>query len=144
MGPRGVVVGGDRWIVIGSRDGADQCGSFSAIAAVWDTLSVGVVMAVSVVVSAAQVEVSSVGIPTAGHRNVQQGAASVFTEDGVAGVNGHPLGGMHGDRVTEADMLAQVFRFKESAPIVVEPFGNNTIRLGIDGHDAPTISITHR
>jgi hypothetical protein len=62
----------------------------------------------------------------------------------VAGVGGDALGGMHGDRVAEAHMIAEVVDVEGDADFVVEAFGGNTVGLCIDGGDPRPVSVTNR
>ena len=105
--------------------------------------AVGLLLSVFVF-GGALVEVGGVGVAAAGHRDVEQCAAGVFAEDGVAGVGGDALGGVHGDRVAEADVLAQVVAFEDDAGAVVEAFGGNAIGLRVDAGHPPPVPVAHR
>ena len=101
-------------------------------------------MAVFVVATSAFVEVGGVGVAAAGHGDVEQCAAGVFAEHGVAGVGGDTLSGVHGHRVAEADVLAEVVVVEDDAGPVVETLGSKAIRLGVDRGDAPAVAVAHR
>jgi hypothetical protein len=61
----------------------------------------------------------------------------------VCGVGGDVLGGVHGDRVAQRDVLPQIVGVEDDAGVVGEPFGGNPIGVGIDGDDAPAVAVAH-
>ena len=100
-----MVVCGGRGLVVIGEDAADEVGGFVAIAAVLDVGAVGLLDAVFVVAAGASVEVGRVVVTAAGQGDVEQCAAGVLTQHRVAGAGSDTLGGVHGDRVPEADVL---------------------------------------
>ena len=59
------------------------------------------------VLAGALVEENRVGVTAPGHGDVGQCAGGGFAQDGVAGVGGDALGGVHGDGVAVGDVLAE-------------------------------------
>lgn len=138
-----VVVGRDGGFVVG-EDRTQGVGSFEAV-----PMSSGVrrerfLVAEFSGFGAAFVYVRVVRVPSPAHGHVKQVAVGRLAEDRETCVGGDPLGGVHGDGVPEADVLADVFVAEENPGIVVEPFGRNTIRHGVDGCDSPPVSVAHR
>ena len=74
-----------------------------------------------------------------------KGSAGVFAEHSVAGVGGDALGRMHGDRIPEADMLAQVVTIEDDTGV-----GPQVVRRQPDSSwasmpaYAPPVPVTHR
>jgi hypothetical protein len=98
------VCGDCRSIVVG-KDAADEIGGFAAVAAVPEMGAFGFLLTVFVITADALVDTGGVGVPTAGHRDVEQCAAGVLAEHSVASVGGDALGRVHGDRIAEVDVL---------------------------------------
>jgi len=105
MGECGVGVCGDGGLFVVGEYAPDQCGCLLAVAACLEVGAAELLVAVFVVAGGALVEVSGVGVAAAGHGDVEQGAAGVFAEYGVAGVGSDALGGVHGDRVARPTCL---------------------------------------
>jgi hypothetical protein len=74
----GVVVCGDRKLVVIGEDAADEVGGFVAVAAIADVGAARLLLAVFLAAADALVEVGGVGVTAAGHGDVKQGAAGVF------------------------------------------------------------------
>src|SRR6185312_1632816 len=132
-------------VVVG-QDGAESgCGTVFVPAAqlvdLWRGDGCGVVV-VGFVVELV-VEVGVVGVAAAGHGDVGHGAGSSFSEDGVAGVGGDALGGVHGGGITQSDVLGEVVAVEDGAGTVGEAFCGKPIGGGVDARDAPAVAVAH-
>jgi hypothetical protein len=53
------------------------------------------------------------------------------------------MGGMHCDGKAQGDVLTEVVTLEDDAGPVTEAFGGQTVAVGIDGRDAPTVAVAH-
>jgi hypothetical protein len=90
------------------------------------------------------VEVGGVAVAASGHRNVEQRTGGGFVEDGVGGVGGGSLGGVHSYGVAMIDVFSQIIPAKNNAGAVIEPLRGQPVRLGVDCGDTPPVAVAHR
>lgn len=136
-------MGGDGRFVVRNDAVNERCG-FPAVGSLTAVHRGRLLLAEFACFDCAFVDVSVVGVASAGHGDVEQVADSGLAEDGEAGVGGDSLGGVHGGRVAETDVLAEVVGVEENTGAVVEPFGTKEIALSVDPGDSPPVSVAHR
>ncbi|SIN23693.1 Uncharacterised protein [Mycobacteroides abscessus subsp. abscessus] len=91
------------------------------------------------------VEAHGVGMPAAGQTDVGDRAGrGLGRQQGVAGVGGDALGGVHGHRVPQMGVLAQVIARQDRDRAVVETPRRDPPHIGVDGEDLPALSVANR
>ncbi len=138
----GVVVRGDGGFVV-DEDATEEVGGFVVVAASGDVSAGRLSVAEFACFCAVFVDVGMVGVASAGHGDVKQIAAGVLAENGEAGVGGDSLGGVHGNGVAEADVLAEIVLVEGGAGFVIEAFASDATVVGVDDDDPPPVSVAH-
>ena len=87
------------------------------------------------------VQVGGVGVAAPGHRDVEQGAAGAFAEDGMGDLGGDALGGVHGNRIPVGDVPTQVVAGEGGAGTVIESAGGDPGVVGVNGEDLPAFPL---
>ena len=84
-------------------------------------------------------------MPAAGQTDVGDRAGrGLARQQGVAGVGGDALGGVHGHRVPQMGVLAQVIARQDRDRAVVDAPRRDPPHIGVDGEDLPALTVANR
>ena len=92
-------------------------------------------------------EVGVVGVPAAGHRDVERLPGGSTVGQHVGGVHGEALGAVRGDRVAELDVFSHIRRREgdrdrvRGVGVVEQPHGEGAV--AVDAVDEPALPVPH-